>query len=328
MKRLQYLFALALITIIVVSFTFKNPSPAAKGSLYDYMTQLGYSSPVPAKPEGLKDLASRGKELVLRGKVNGGTPISKYYQCTTCHNIDREDPDLSKDDPEARLDYVVEQGMPFLPATTFHGIVNKETWYNDDYYEKYGENVRAAQKDLRAAIQLCATECAQGREMTQTEIDEVMAYFWTLELKLEDLSLTVEDQKSLASGSNNEKIDLLKSKYKQKSGATFDRSPADKSAGYALEGNPDNGAKIYRHSCMSCHQSGGVAAYLLEENKVNYISLKMHFGKDSYLNTYDAIRYGVGNHYGYRPYMPKFPLEKLSDQQIEDLRAFVEREAE
>ena len=54
--------------------------------------------------------------------------------------------------------------MIFLSCrgTTFYGITNRETWYNDDYYKKYGDLVKPANENLVEAVQLCAMECSQG----------------------------------------------------------------------------------------------------------------------------------------------------------------------
>ena len=75
--------------------------------------------------------------------------ISKYYVCTTCHNLEIEDPDLRVSDPETRLTFAKENDLPFLQGSTFKGIVNRESWYNDDYVKKYGdEKIEIAHKDF------------------------------------------------------------------------------------------------------------------------------------------------------------------------------------
>ena len=113
--------------------------------------------------------AKRGKQLIEEGfstKPGGGKTKkqSKHFVCTSCHNMEKEDPDLRFADPQARLDYTDAQGLPFLQGTSMYGAVNREKFYNGDYYKKYGDLVLAARNDIREAIQLCAVECAQGRE--------------------------------------------------------------------------------------------------------------------------------------------------------------------
>ena len=122
-----------------------------------------------------------GERLVLEGIASspwGGKTRrqSKHFVCTSCHNVVKEDPDLRVADPEARLAYAAENGMPFLPGTTLYGVVNRKTFYNGDYEKKYGDLVRTAREDLREAIALCATECAQGRELENWEMESVLSY--------------------------------------------------------------------------------------------------------------------------------------------------------
>ncbi len=277
-----------------------------------------------------------GKQLVLEGRTVGPDGkrtryVSKHYMCTTCHNTQREDPDLSVSEPETRLDYVKTKGIPFLQGTTFKGIVNRESWYNDDYVKKYGEEiVGKAHKNLRESIQLCAVECAQGRAMKAWEIDAVLAYFWTLEYNLADLDLSPEEWESINEKAidNEAKIKLLKSKYLQKSPAHFFQSAADKKEGYpGLEGNPDIGKDIYELSCLHCHQQGGVSHYVLDSKALSFKDLAKSIPKNSHFSLYQIIAYGTYAIPGHKPYMPHFPAERMSKQQVEDLRAYIELKA-
>jgi len=54
--------------------------------------------------------------------------------------------------------------------------------------------------------------------------------------------------------------------------------------------------------------------------------LKKNITSDSQLSIYEVIRKGTYSEKGHREYMPLYTKEKLSDQQIEDLRAFIELE--
>ena len=118
--------------------------------LFKLMESLGYDS-VDHFPDtdvfGVS--ANRGKEIVTKGfssRPGGGRTKkqSKHFVCTSCHNIVREDPDLSNPNPQDRLIYSEEQGIPFLQGTSLYGAVNRERYYNDDYYKKYGDLVIAA----------------------------------------------------------------------------------------------------------------------------------------------------------------------------------------
>ena len=282
-------------------------------------------------------MIKKGEEIVTIGRTTNGKGkrtkyVSKYYACTSCHNLEREDPDLSKSDPETRLDYVKEKGLPFLQGTTFKGIVNRESWYNDDYVKKYGdEKILIAHKNLKEAIQLCAIECSQGRPMDDWELDAVLAYYWTLQWQLSDLPLSEEDYQQInqANKSEQEKAVLIKKikrLYLQKSPAHFYDAPYDKSKGYkGYTGNPEKGKDLYELSCLHCHKEGGVSHYILDTTKLSYEHLYKMIPKDSHFSLYQIIAYGTYAIPGHKPYMPHYPRERLNKQQVEDLRAYIEQ---
>ena len=284
-------------------------------------------------------MVKRGKELVEIGRTVGPNGkrtkyISKHYVCTTCHNLVQEDPDLRKSDPAARLAYAVKKNIPFLQGTTFKGIVNRETWYNDDYVKKYGdEKIEIAHEDLRESIQLCAIECSQGRPMQDWEIEAVLAYYWSLQFSLKDLGLTAEEINRL----NAEKQDpanhetlrkWLRTFYLTKSPAHFYDAPYDKTAGYkGLQGDPNKGKALYELSCLHCHNADGVSHYILDNSKLSFRHLNRMVEKDSHFSLYQIIAYGTYAIPGHRPYMPHYSEERMSKQQVEDLRAYIEQRA-
>ena len=285
-------------------------------------------------------LAKQGEELVKYGRTIGPDGkktryISKHYSCTSCHNLVQEDPDLRISDPEARLDYAMKHQLPFLQGTTFKGIVNRESWYNDDYVKKYGdEKIERAHKNLREAIQLCAIECSQGRPMENWEIEAVLAYYWTLQYTLGDLGLEEKDLLKLNNTylASEEKIKYqkwLRSFYNTKSPAHFYDAPIDKSKGYeGLEGRPERGKALYEKSCLHCHQAKGVSHYILDNSKLSFKHLAKMIEKDSHFSLYQIIAYGTYAIPGHKPYMPHYPEERMSKQQVEDLRAYVEQMAQ
>lgn len=281
-----------------------------------------------------------GKELVLKGRTIGPDGqrtnfISKYYACTSCHNIEQEDPDLRVSDPEARLTYVKSKGLPFLQGSTFKGIVNRESWYNDDYVKKYGdEKIERAHGDLRESIQLCAIECSQGRPMEDWEIEAVLAYYWSLEYTLDDLGLTAGDLAQLNHKQQDEAHqpalrEWLRSFYNTKSPAHFFDAPPDKEQGYeGLIGRPAIGRDLYQLSCLHCHQAGGVSHYVLDNSALSFRHLQRMIPKDSHFSLYQIIAYGTYAIPGHRPYMPHYPEERMNQQQVEDLRAYIEQMAQ
>lgn len=330
-----WLFLASLSIMWLVQTRAPMPEWDEKSSLANVQLLLGDTLPdhrIIATPEQIR----MGEELVKVGRTLGpdgkrSSYISKYYACTSCHNTVREDPDLRVSDPEARLDYAIKNKLPFLQGTTFKGIVNRESWYNDDYVKKYGdEKIEIAHKDLRESIQLCAIECSQGRTMEDWEIEAVLAYYWTLEFTLGDLGLSAKDldKLNLASAKPANYPELrkwLRSFYKTTSPAHFYDAPKNKREGYSgLTGNPDRGKAIYELSCLHCHQEHSVSHYTLDNSKLSFRHLNKMMTKDSHFSLYQLIAYGTYAIPGHRPYMPHYPAERMNKQQVEDLRSYIE----
>lgn len=305
-------------------------------NLYSTMLSLGYdnlnhelNSTIPGVS------AEKGRELFLTGYIthpNGWRPKkqSKHYVCTSCHNNVREDYDISNPTPESRLNYAVENDLPLLQGTTLHGVVNRVTFYNGDYDKKYGkETVDKVKENLRESIQLCAVGCAQGRALGTWEIESVLAYFWTLQLKIGDLDIDASEMKLINDAIRGDAdkdlaLEILKSKYSDAAPCTFVEPPSDYEEGYALEGNPDRGKEIYEISCLHCHEDGRYSYYTLGRDDLSLNHLERHFGrKNSPFNAYNLITKGTLPIWGNKAYMPQYPAERLSKQQIEDLRAYV-----
>ena len=257
---------------------------------------------------------------------------SRHFVCTSCHNLEREDPNLALDDPEARLSYTNEKGLPFLQATTLYGAVNRDSYYNGDYEKKYGELIKPARYDLREAIQLCATECAQGRPLQDWEMESIVAYLWELELKISDLGMTDIEIESLESAVKNnvlkeEGVKFIKSKYLSGAGATFVDPPADRKSGTGYPGDADNGKLIYENSCLHCHYQKRYSFLHLDNNKMSFKHLDSKADEYSRHSIYQVVRYGTYSKYGKKSYMPNYTLEKMSDQQLADLREYISTQA-
>lgn len=327
--------------VLTIIMAFKNVQQVEdnwteKTSVQKVLSDLGSAKPSHYIVADEKQI-QQGEEIVKNGfttdaKGRKTKRISKYYVCTSCHNLEREDPVLTKSNPEARLQYAKEHQLPFLQGTTFWGITNRESWYNDDYVNKYGaEAIGKARNDLRAATQLCAVECAQGREMKDWEIEAVLAYFTSLELKMSDLDLSKSEWKKLNSTTlnGNEKIALLKGKYATKSPAHFYDAPKSKKEGYpnTKPGNIENGKNIYDMSCKYCHQGKTAVSHLvLDDSQLSLQYLKRKMFKNKHESIYQIIPYGTYAIPGHKPYMPHYPLERMSKQQVEDLRAYIEQQ--
>lgn len=246
---------------------------------------------------------------------------SKHFVCTSCHNVVKEDPDLAVSDPQARLIYSEKQGIPFLQGTTMYGAVNREHYYNGDYDQKYGKLVEPARNDIREAIQLCAQECAQGRALKDWELESILAYLWTLELTLDDIGIT---QESLG----NNDVESIKAKYLQGSPATFIPPPADRKLGNGLKGNSDNGKLIYENSCLHCHYKGKYSFLHLDDTALSFKHLKNQMPKYSRHSLYQVVRWGVPVKSGKASYMPQYTEERMNEQQLADLQAYILKRAD
>lgn len=332
-RYLTYLCAMAILGIGMVPVLWQSPlddnTPVA-GVLF----ALGEPKPGHYIEEATSEMVLRGEEIIKKGRTigpdgNQSPYVSKYYTCTSCHNVVREDPDLTVVDQDARLQFAIANKIPYLQGSTFWGMVNHETWYNDDYVLKYGDLVKKAEKSLKESINLCATVCSQGRELEDWEMEGILAYLWSLQMKLGDLNLSTEAYKRLNASdlSQKEKITLIKSKYLQKSPATFVEPPLSKKDGYPHEGDPKLGKAIYALGCQHCHRPGGESDVTFDDTNLTYNWLEKHIPDNSQLSIYEIIRKGTYAAYGHKEYMPHYTLEKMSDQQVEHLRAFIENPA-
>lgn len=304
----------------------------------EVLEELG-DDPLPHRPDLSIAGASveAGRRLVTEGigsnkKGHSNGRQSKHFVCTSCHNIEREDPDLSQADPEARLAFVQEKGLPFLQGTALYGVINRSSFYNGDYDKKYGDLVVKARNNLREAIQLCATECAQGRSLEPWEMESVLAYLWTIDLKLGDLNLTDKDQDQIMRALRMKKPDeeavaLIRSHFLSASPATFRTPPEDRKTGYAVQGDPAKGKLVYELSCLHCHAEKRYSFFELDDSKMSFQFLNNHFARYTRYSAYQVARYGTSPLNGKKAYMPHYPLEKMSDQQMEDLRAYVAQRA-
>ena len=334
-------YALAFITLIVSSLLIGNVGEVFEVekkqlitdiSVSDMLFSLGEPKPAHYLDSFSLEMIQRGNELIHLGKTtspNGknSKQISKFYKCISCHNAVKEDPNLAELNPVRRLDYAREMEIPYLQGSTFYGIVNRETWYNDDYILKYGSLVETAKNSLEGSIQLCAEVCAQGRTLEEWEIESILAYFWTLDLKKTDLNWTAEDQKKMTNASNEERIIYIKKKFLAKSPATFGQLPESKSDGYkGLDGNPVNGKIIYELGCQHCHREKGESDVVLDDSKATFNWLQRNITANGDLSIYEIIRKGTYAAEGHKEYMPHYTVEKMSNQQIEDLRSYIESE--
>lgn len=344
MKK-YFIAFLPLLIFVIINYVQEQLTDAKKLRINDrtsvakILEALG-DEPLPHKPSrrvsGVS--AEEGRYLIHTGfarNANGNTlrKQSVHFVCTSCHNTQRDEPDLSRTDPEAKLDFVEERGLPFLQGTALYGVVNRTQFYNGDYYKKYGDLVNPARNNLREAIQLCAVECAQGRPLKDWEIESILAYLWKIDLKLGDLFLNSEEidliEEAVETGTAQaQAIKILKSKYLTNSPATFVKPPEDRKEGYKVEGDPANGKRIYDLSCLHCHDNMRYSFFELDDANHTFEFLDKHTTRYTRYSIYQVGRYGTSPLPGKRSYMPHYTLEKMSNQQMEDLRAYIEQQAQ
>ena len=301
--------------------------------VHDVLKNLGDDSSQNALKSVRNANARNGYNLVHFGfaeRHNGKKTKkqSKHFVCTSCHNVVKERADLNSTDPQERLDYAVKNDLPFLQGTSLYGAANRKSFYNDDYIKKYGELTLKARNDIREAIQLCAIECAQGRELKDWEIESILAYLWEIDLKIGDLNLEDSEKQLIKNaiqekGENNNAVDLIKSKFLDKAPATFLYPPEDRKKGLGPLGDPQNGKHIYDKSCMHCHKESRYSFFNLDDSTFSFKHLEKHIAKYSPYSIYQVARYGTSPMNGKRSYMPFYTKEKMSDQMLEDLRAYI-----
>jgi mono/diheme cytochrome c family protein len=279
--------------------------------------------------------AEAGESLVKNGFVpksmgKKASKQSKHFVCTSCHNVVKEEPDLANPNAQKRLDFAIQNGLPFLQGSPLYGVVNRSTYYNGDYYKKYGDLVNKAKNNIREAIQLCAQECAQGRKLDQWEVESILAYFWNIGIKRNDISISDVENAALVQASNSldtmmkkKGLELLSLKYMDKADATFLPPPSNRKVGNGLVGNATNGAKIYELSCLYCHQKQKYSYLDLDKSKLSLNYLKRHLDTYHRQSVYQVTRWGVPVYNGKKSYMPQYTLERMSEQQLADLVSYI-----
>jgi cytochrome c len=284
------------------------------------------------------DKAKRGEDLIRYGRTmkdgKRTKRISKHFVCTDCHNERREFADLTKEAPSERLQYAIDHGMSFLPASTFWGIYNRTTFYNQDWEKKYGELVVNSRDSLNNATQLCAKYCSSGRDLEPWELEAIMHYYKKNELRIGDLKLPneirakIEVSHALSTEEKKNLISDLKTYYRQSYSATFLPTMPRNERKYGEGGDAKRGEKIYEKSCLHCHANKRVTNLNLDKGK---LSAGMFWRKRkgySDKSLYQIIRYGTYSMPGRKQYMPNYTKEKMSDEQINDLMAYIKQLAD
>jgi cytochrome c553 len=275
--------------------------------------------------------AEMGRQLILNGKAKKGKLISIHFKCIDCHNLVKETKEPNDLSPESRLHYAKENNLNFLPASTLWGIYNRKSWYNDDYIKKYGDLIKNAKDSLQNAVQVCAKYCSSGRFLENWEVEAIMHYFKQNELKVKDLSLSAIDKKNILFWQKldvDEKKELLnniESAYTIAFPATFLPTMPRENRKYGEGASAENGKELFKRSCLSCHENKRVTYLNLIPDKLSAKYLLKNLDGYTDKNLYQVIRWGTYQKAGRKQYMPHYTKEKMSDQQIEDLVAYLKQ---
>lgn len=337
----MYKYSLAIIAFVVCSgfaaSKFFQPKPYDSNTpISSILLALGDEMPEHYVGTQNMDKLGLGKDIVqsggpwMDGKVQ--YRVSEYFVCTDCHNVLPESKFADDNDPDSRLRYSKEYNQPYLPGSTFYGIMNRTSWFNGDNEKKYGiELIGPARYSLKNAINLCSKECSVGRELTDEEMEGVLNYFSAIELKLKDLNLSDDELTQISkSGQTPEEkaanIKLIKSKYIQGYPATFVDEIPTKERQMGEKGDLENGKWIFENSCLHCHGPGKVTKKTVfgsGEDMKDFDWLVKYFKKSNGGSVYFITRHGTESKEKTPEYMPIYSKEKLSNSQIEDLAAYI-----
>lgn len=333
MKKTLLIFSFFFL-ILLSAFIQLTPTRWTKSTpLAKVLVLLGEPKPSHYLENWDTNKAKIGEELFFKGQSTSSNGkkshrISKHYVCSNCHNTTKETQILTDITPKSRLQYASQTGIPFLQGSTMFGVVNRTQWYNGDYKKKYGDLVIPAQDTLVNAIQLCARECSQGRLLEKWELEALLNYFWSLQITLGDLNFN-EEEWFLIQEKSDSAIVLIQSKYSLFSNATFTPALSLEKRTYGENGLAENGKVIYNQSCLHCHHpKQRITNLKLEDNKLSHQLLKSMLKKTSEMSVYEIVRRGTNPIAGYKPYMPHCTQEKLSNQQIEDLVAYINKKCD
>lgn len=312
-------------------------------TVWEVFTRLGKIKPNILDEEKLPiDAVQKGIDLATQGRTtepNGsrGRKISRHFVCLDCHSTQREYSDLSVIDPQSRLLFADSMQRPFLPGPPLLGLVNRVLFFNDDFQKEWKEDfpkVEESHRDLRAAINVCNQSFGEGRELKAWEVESLLAYFWTLELKMRHLPLTEEEVELVEQAVNTNRqnlhaVNVIREHYVEVYPAHLvEPLPVEKRRATSPVVNDfKNGERVYELSCLYCHQDKRRSRFKLDREQRSFQFLKKHFDDGSKYSIYDVIRYHPGSKGNERSRMPHYTAERMSDHQIQDLRYYITRMA-
>lgn len=330
-NKLLVLTSVMIASVILYAFTFSKSERKGeidmKMNVITFLEHLG--EPVPS--HFISELDSvkikQGEDLVTIGYTRkdrmNTKRISKHFVCINCHNVQPEDQNLANTDPEIRLDYMMKNKMPYLAGSTLYGVVNRTQYFNGDYEKKYGQLALNAKDTLSNAIQLCADVVSQGRELEKWEVESIMHFLHSIQLKMEDLKFSDDEVGQLMSSSKESIIQLTKSKYISAEKASFGIVQTPDIRQLGKSGDWKKGEYIFKYGCMHCHNPEGITIFTLEEDQFNRNFLSERMDNTNNRSIYEITRKGTRPKKLKKSYMPLYTYEKLTDNQLEHLAAYL-----
>ena len=333
MNKAIQINSLLIVLVILSSSVFKSQVLEQNLRVSKLLIELGESPTEHHVAEIDSAKVRLGMEIATKGFTNlpDGSislKVSEFFVCTDCHNTVKEIGLSSDNSADNRLAYAMEFDIPYLPGSTFWGMTNRTSWFNDDYVKKYGNLVEDANKDLKKSIQLCSKECSSGRHLEDWEMEAILHYLASIELIVTDLNLGKKENLMIQNKEEGA-ADMLRAKYLQKYPAKFLEPIALGFRGLGTKGNADKGKFIYEKSCMHCHKNGGVTKTVFGKGKKEKDEswLASYFSKTNGGSIYHIVRTGTSPGKKTKMYMPIYTDEKLPDSQLEDLAAYLLQES-
>ena len=337
-----------IILVVGVSAQFKpstvdNFTIDDNTTLWDVMSKLGKIKLNVVDVNRALNNVDKGKELVHTGQSSDfeGKRVPKLGQftCISCHTIEKEFDKMQVSDPDKRLQYADSLQLAFLPGTPFYGLVNRIYYFTNDFQKdsiastfKYKDIIKKSHTDLRTAIQFCNYTYAHGRAMADWEIESILAYLWTLQIKMKDLQVEAKDMEDIQFALNNntgnaKAVNLLRRYYLETYPAHLDKPlhSAERRRTSPILNNFFNGEKVYERSCLHCHQNKAFANRSLDKDKSSFQYLKKHFDDSTSAHSvYEVHRFSVKPIRALKKSKaPHFTRERMSNQQLQDLRFYI-----
>lgn len=349
MSKTTSIFSLFLLSILALTQLSVHSAPEHAPSLeitnetlvWKVMMKLGKVN-VNVLDKKKESSKIKGEQLVTQGsttsfKGNRTAMTSNKLTCIACHTIQKEHPNANNITPQDRLEHGDSMNIPFLPGAPFYGLVNRVAFFTNDYQEIFAHKNRSAlqvgHRDIRKAIQACNTLYAKGRTLAPWEIESILAYLWTLELKIGDLNIPAAVVHTVESAINTNKnnaraVNLMRRYYKEVYAASLvlPLPIEERNLISPVLNDFGSGKKIYKLSCLHCHGDKRYANFKLDESQKTFKLLKKHFDAPTRYSIYDAIRYSPGSK-GNKTNPPHYTAERMSNQQLQDLRFYIAQKA-